>query len=1087
MSGTAFVKWRLPSSSAPEHHGHTDKAVIVDHRAYWNYDKILQVRLTIDRNQSLHECELYFEIIQEFASGGNNEKNLLGRIRLNLSEYVDKSDDDEGIVRRYLMQDSKINSTLKVGIAIRQVEGDRNFITPPLKSAMVFGGIAGVVSSEQSEHDELGRLPTINSQNRETTDMQDMYRRTLAASWNSRADDLPADKLIEELFSGGISWADNHDARAEKSVEHQSERLSASGSLGVKQAMLESRLSPPSFERRPRSSSSNHFRNDGKGAEFAPAINHARKAGSIEQQLYDNPKGKVWKNRSTEFELSEFDVREDLRSWEVMDKEASRLLSCRLFPECRGSPLSPSLRRRNVSARFESSASNATGNDATANDATTSPRTPRRSTFIPKGGLKVPLSVGSLGGAAEVVLVRERWVRKERKGRTSPKVEERTNEPEEVTKSDNGSLPYFLEELRKDDEYLDNNVLQNRIESFRSDFQPLDKLTPTEWTTLRETLGSSFTLRQLTDYITKVGKYNRVRIGLDFDHNTDKMGEWTPGTSEFLETELGSRGSVAERVAAAQALKGKYLLAEKILRDCWQLGIIDEVGQRDIHLPAHSLSLLLSSKHFSFEELAGLYEAKIDVTHFLGLVRITGKQEVCDSISEIVHDSLARIRQEDISLPPDNSVTNANAIFTPNFLSWITKTYAVAFENTTQPPDKIFYLVENKQDADNARRVLNLAYHSANARLAPFSTYVSPAEPFWVHDFDPEDNLTWFDKQKKWFRWGLPATHATESNTSETPFFDKHPTRLSNELLKLLRRQRTPSRAGQPPNTGIQESITAAVGSCLFLRKPNSEESTASASKLGQMALPRTFSTDIPRAAPFLRGLQPQPIDEYQKAHRIRLIPSAFNAHVFPQLELEVTAKTTHRAKDDHEPEFVMRSAKAILLESNLDFLLPENGLDLRFTRKLTREILKTPHDGSGSDPSPLESLEECLRDLFTRCTSAESDLPLPPSIQLSLPRQFLPSDAPDSAEYTFLPVSDIRSTRVYRYEFLDHQLNYTFHESGPFNAAENTNMFLNMNMPAAAAGESTLAAQDHAIQESFHTFYNTACALAFELDRARL
>lgn len=54
---------------------------------------------------------------------------MLGRIRLNLSEYVDKSDDEEGIVRRYLMQNSKINSTLRVGICMRQTEGDRNFIT----------------------------------------------------------------------------------------------------------------------------------------------------------------------------------------------------------------------------------------------------------------------------------------------------------------------------------------------------------------------------------------------------------------------------------------------------------------------------------------------------------------------------------------------------------------------------------------------------------------------------------------------------------------------------------------------------------------------------------------------------------------------------------------------------------------------------------------------------------------------------------------------------------------------------------------------------------------------------------------------
>lgn len=129
VSGTAFVKWRLPSSSTAEHHGHTDKAIIIDHRAYWNYEKTLQVRLTIDRNQTLHECELVLDIIQEFGSGGHGDKNLLGRIKLNLAEYVDKSDDEEGIVRRYLMQDSKVNSTLRVGIVMRQIDGDRNFTT----------------------------------------------------------------------------------------------------------------------------------------------------------------------------------------------------------------------------------------------------------------------------------------------------------------------------------------------------------------------------------------------------------------------------------------------------------------------------------------------------------------------------------------------------------------------------------------------------------------------------------------------------------------------------------------------------------------------------------------------------------------------------------------------------------------------------------------------------------------------------------------------------------------------------------------------------------------------------------------------
>jgi len=46
------------------------------------------------------------------------------------------------------MMDSKINSTLKVGICMRQVDGERNFTAPQLRSAQVFGGIAGIIGGE---------------------------------------------------------------------------------------------------------------------------------------------------------------------------------------------------------------------------------------------------------------------------------------------------------------------------------------------------------------------------------------------------------------------------------------------------------------------------------------------------------------------------------------------------------------------------------------------------------------------------------------------------------------------------------------------------------------------------------------------------------------------------------------------------------------------------------------------------------------------------------------------------------------------------------------------------------------------------
>jgi len=71
--------------------------------------------LTIGKDGMLQDFEINFEVLQEYASGARGEKILLGNVKLNLAEYVEASDDTEdGFTRRYLMQDSKINSTLKV-------------------------------------------------------------------------------------------------------------------------------------------------------------------------------------------------------------------------------------------------------------------------------------------------------------------------------------------------------------------------------------------------------------------------------------------------------------------------------------------------------------------------------------------------------------------------------------------------------------------------------------------------------------------------------------------------------------------------------------------------------------------------------------------------------------------------------------------------------------------------------------------------------------------------------------------------------------------------------------------------------------
>ncbi|KAI0401603.1 N-terminal C2 in EEIG1 and EHBP1 proteins-domain-containing protein [Xylaria palmicola] len=298
VTGTSCVKWHLPNSIHGEHRGRTSKCGIdkINHRVTYNYSKTIPVRIAIDRTNNLSECPIEFEVVQEFSggTGARDEKISLGNVRLNLSEYVEESEvfprrsvasrltgslehardkitktstgrlaseaertvssvgaavqhpeendlvdeeAEEGIVRRYLMQDSKINSTLKIGILMVQADGERNYVAPPLKSATMFmGGISSIISgtNEQADADVAGKpgaaLQNI-SKSRDTAEAQDMYRRALAASWDSHPGELHADECIEDIFAGGSGWRDgiSNQARSYHSSPNL-DRASSSGS-----------------------------------------------------------------------------------------------------------------------------------------------------------------------------------------------------------------------------------------------------------------------------------------------------------------------------------------------------------------------------------------------------------------------------------------------------------------------------------------------------------------------------------------------------------------------------------------------------------------------------------------------------------------------------------------------------------------------------------------------------------------------------------------------------------------------------------------------------------------------------------------
>ncbi|KAK3674676.1 hypothetical protein LTR78_005398 [Recurvomyces mirabilis] len=338
VSGTSFIKWHLPSSTAADHRGRTPKAAIKDHRVLYDYTKTTPVRMTVSKDGVLQGTEVELEVVQEYSSGGRAERIRLGQLRLNLAEYCSEGDEaspsspkaggangvedaEHGVTRRYLMQESKINSTLKVGVAMKYIDGTRDFIAPALRIAPVFGGIAGIISSAESASTTHGvashangnaagstesipaALPNFSSSNKELGEMQDMYRRTLAAFWASYPGELRADECIEDIFSGGDGWGKHgqpvsHRHGEQKNGDGRQEDGSGRGTPD---------MARDGEDARPGSRGSARF----AGGRFA---------GYVKSGGGHHRHAKAKKVRKGPGEVDEFDLREDLRSWTVGEK-----------------------------------------------------------------------------------------------------------------------------------------------------------------------------------------------------------------------------------------------------------------------------------------------------------------------------------------------------------------------------------------------------------------------------------------------------------------------------------------------------------------------------------------------------------------------------------------------------------------------------------------------------------------------------------------------------------------------------------------------------------------------------------------------
>ena len=196
---------------------------------------------------------------------------------------------------------------------MKQTEGDKTFIAPPLKTAPVFGGIAGIMTAEQGDGDEGSNVPSMSSNARESGMLQDMYRRTLAASWLAQAGELPADKCIEDIFAGGDGWAADHNPGTD-ATPRLGGGTDDDETDGDSRTLRGHKRHTSGSGSRSTVKPTRHTRKSSKGEPGNTGPVSGR--GSIADHIHSGSDVKNHAHRRMH-EVDEFTSREDLRSWEI--------------------------------------------------------------------------------------------------------------------------------------------------------------------------------------------------------------------------------------------------------------------------------------------------------------------------------------------------------------------------------------------------------------------------------------------------------------------------------------------------------------------------------------------------------------------------------------------------------------------------------------------------------------------------------------------------------------------------------------------------------------------------------------------------
>jgi hypothetical protein len=174
-----------------------------------------------------------------------------------------------------------------------------------------------------SSHDtnSLLDITSLANKSREIREMQDMYRRTLVASWSCQAGELPADECIENIFAGGDGWRDKdavskppHPQEKQGYADEDMDWISDVENTGRKGQDHQRRQRTGGIAKARSGGDQGHVRGVGEHG----SMGDVRSRGASRRDGTSGSGGRGRRNSGRlSHEIDELDAREDLRCWSL--------------------------------------------------------------------------------------------------------------------------------------------------------------------------------------------------------------------------------------------------------------------------------------------------------------------------------------------------------------------------------------------------------------------------------------------------------------------------------------------------------------------------------------------------------------------------------------------------------------------------------------------------------------------------------------------------------------------------------------------------------------------------------------------------